>query len=272
MPLTRPLTRALTRPLTRGLTEMVGGGFAPSDISGLAAWYDAEAEAESRSLTTAQTADLEQWDDGSGNANHLEQATEAKQPVLQWDGTRWVLRFDGSDDALGFNTAGLSLFRNVGSATVIAAVKATGTGTRRVFGLSRGTGTGTRALLDSGTTVGTWRTGGRRLDTDGAQVITGGTHATDAFTLMAVKFDWANSDVFLYQDGVLAESSTAFQTDGNTEDTASFDGAVGAEPAGSSSFLAGDLMALLFYVPAISDADREQVESYLNDRYALGVL
>ena len=68
-------------------------GFSPLDIDGLVAWYDA-----SDSDTITISTGVSQWDDKSGNANHLTQGTGSKQPtvipsglndldVLDWDST-----------------------------------------------------------------------------------------------------------------------------------------------------------------------------------------
>jgi hypothetical protein len=71
------------------------GGFAPTDIAGLVAWYDAS---DLATITEASGA-VSQWDDKSGNGYHLTQGTGANQPIT---GTRTqnslnAIDFDGSD-------------------------------------------------------------------------------------------------------------------------------------------------------------------------------
>lgn len=66
------------------------------------AWYDAD---ETSTITSASGL-VSQWDDLSGNDNHLTQGTGAKQPVT---GTRSInslnaLDFDGVDDFLSITT------------------------------------------------------------------------------------------------------------------------------------------------------------------------
>lgn len=72
--------------------------FNPSSITGLAAWYDASNAAS----ITASSGAVSQWNDLSGNARHLTQASGANQPTT---GTRTqnslnVIDFDGSNDFL----------------------------------------------------------------------------------------------------------------------------------------------------------------------------
>jgi hypothetical protein len=70
------------------------GGFAPTDIAGLMGWYD---PSDTSSITETAGA-VSQLDDLSGNGRHLVQATGSNQPIT---GTRTqnglnVLDFDGS--------------------------------------------------------------------------------------------------------------------------------------------------------------------------------
>lgn len=74
-----------------------GGSFSPLDLSP-AAWYDASDSAtitESGGLISA-------WNDKSGNANHLAQATGANQPTYTSAGQNGknVVTFDGTSDIM----------------------------------------------------------------------------------------------------------------------------------------------------------------------------
>lgn len=68
--------------------------FAPTDISGLKAWYDAS------TLTGADGSSVSTWLDSSGNEANMFQSTTAAQPTLQTNelNGRNVVRFDGVDD------------------------------------------------------------------------------------------------------------------------------------------------------------------------------
>lgn len=65
--------------------------FSPADLPNLAAWYRFN-----QGITDAAGA-VSQWNDASGNARHLLQATGAAQPAKQGDGS---ILFDGTSDFL----------------------------------------------------------------------------------------------------------------------------------------------------------------------------
>lgn len=76
--------------------------------SGLVAWYDASDfstlwQDSSRTVRAQANADvIGAWDDKSGNARHLIQATTANKPTLRLNvkNGKPVIRFDGTDDTL----------------------------------------------------------------------------------------------------------------------------------------------------------------------------
>ncbi len=67
------------------------GGFSPSDLANLELWT------RFNSGITESSSLVSQWDDVSGNANHLKQATGTNQPTVQGDGS---ILFDGVDNFL----------------------------------------------------------------------------------------------------------------------------------------------------------------------------
>jgi len=72
-----------------------GASFSPDDIAGLQLWLDASDE----TTITESSGSVSQWDDKSGNANHVSNGTASGQPTT---GTRTinslnVLDFDGGD-------------------------------------------------------------------------------------------------------------------------------------------------------------------------------
>jgi len=74
--------------------KILGAGFLPSNISNLEAWY------ESDQGITLNGSDVSQWDDLSGNANHLVQATAADQPFYNTTPTPEKLDFDGVSELM----------------------------------------------------------------------------------------------------------------------------------------------------------------------------
>lgn len=88
--------------------------FAPSSLTGLAAWYDAS---DAASITHTSGA-VSQWADKSGNARHYTQSTGANRPAT---GTRTLsglnlIDFDGTSDYLDGPLSAL----NYGATTVFA--------------------------------------------------------------------------------------------------------------------------------------------------------
>jgi hypothetical protein len=64
----------------------------PAQLSGLSLWLDAD----DASTITLNGSTVSQWDDKSGNLNHVFQATSSKQPTL----LTGEVDFDGADDML----------------------------------------------------------------------------------------------------------------------------------------------------------------------------
>lgn len=84
--------------------------WAPSDVAGLMAWWDAAAAY----MTKDGSNYVSQWSDRSSSARHATQATGANQPL--WVSSVAALnnlpavRFDGSNDQIDFTGTGLSAF------------------------------------------------------------------------------------------------------------------------------------------------------------------
>jgi len=88
------------------LLGAAGASFSPLDISGLQLWLDASDE----TTITESSGAVSQWDDKSGNANHVSQGVAAGQPTT---GTATlnglnVIRQDGGDALLSSNAFLLS--------------------------------------------------------------------------------------------------------------------------------------------------------------------
>ena len=73
------------------------GSFLPTDLPGLAAWYDA-----SRITGLSDGEAVAQWDDLSGNGHHLTQATSEFRPLYKTSVLNGLpaLLFDGADDRM----------------------------------------------------------------------------------------------------------------------------------------------------------------------------
>ncbi|OBQ32885.1 MAG: hypothetical protein AN487_21545, partial [Anabaena sp. CRKS33] len=94
----------------------------PSNLgSALALWLDAEDAAS----ITLNGSTVSQWNDKSGNARNVSQATAANQPTLTTSGLNGkpVLTFDGADWLFNANPG--ALLRNVAGGTVAAVMNYT---------------------------------------------------------------------------------------------------------------------------------------------------
>ena len=146
--------------ITVTVTNVTESGFTPADLPSLLAWYKADTGVYSDAGTTvaAEGAAVNQWNDQSGHAYHLRQATDANGPIYS---------------ATGFNgTHGLMMAAAKVMATTAATVALTSASVLSAFvvcGQDDGILGGARLLVYLGT---------------------GGTEATD--------YEHTGSAVFLY--------------------------------------------------------------------------
>jgi len=150
-------------------------------------------------------------------------STDAKRPILRVSGGLTYIEFDGVDDELDFSTSGGAVFQNVGAGLLGASHKfrsLPGTGAERIVALGSGAGA-TRAVLAGGFASDKLAAGGRRLDADSfARVDASASISTSTPVSQIAEFDWTNSDLRQYLNNSLDGSTTSFQTDGSTSNTA----------------------------------------------------
>lgn len=161
--------------------------------------------------------------------------SDAARPILRVSGGLTYLEFDGVDDCLDFVTGAGALFQNVGAGQLAAVHKfrSSPTATECVAFWSN-TGTGARAGLFGGLTSGRFSAAGRRLDADSfASVTSSGSISTSVPATQIAEFDWTNSDLRQYINNSLDGSTTSFQTDGSTSNSASAGCRIGASTSGS---------------------------------------
>lgn len=219
------------------------------------------------------------WAESSG-AGHpaAVQATGGNQPTVATNsggtGHKGV-SFNGTSSFLTLSGSALAVAQNKAALTVFAAVAFTSpvtTGTRTLFALSTGTSsTSSRVLLGHRDSVsGLPIAGGRRLDANSLASTTGTSIPTVQNVILGARYLWSTSDVYLYQNGTQTGSNTSFQTDGNTDNTASLAGVIGANLAGTGEWFQGHLLELLVYAdPDTSGTLRSSVDSYFLGRYGL---
>lgn len=218
------------------------------------------------------------WTDGTGYARNMTQATSGSRPIFKTNILNGmpVVRFDGTDDFLGNTTIGLDLLSSKPGATFFAVVArdvttAPGSFSPLMF-VSRNTGTSARAILGAPTgATGVWSAGGRRTDADSfASVNFTASYAANAFHIVCAVIDYANSNLFLYQDGAAAGSSTSFQTDGNSASSLTVNHYLGYSGT-AGSYFDGDIAEISLFPEAISDGVRRRLEIAASLRYNIPI-
>jgi len=214
--------------------------FAPTDISGLQLWLDAS----DASTITESSGAVSQWDDKSGNANHVTQGTAALQPTT---GTRTqnslnVLDFDGSDF---LRNGAIGPFSQPNTVFVVG--KADATATTQAFVHGDNFANDNAIGLTSSNFF---------MFADSA--LFGGASDTSTHIFIA-EFNSTSSELFI--DGVSSATGDAGSGSAN-------DFRVGARYDGAEA-LDGFVAEVLVYDSALSTADREAVEAYLADKWGI---
>ncbi len=248
-----------------------GGGvlWTPAEIT-TQLWLDAD-DASTITIATGVT----QWDDKSGNARHVAQATAANQPsigAVQLNGLP-TLSFDGTNDRLR-RTAGLAgLLQNVGAATMFIVRRHTATpvGTHVAFEIADATPNTARLVLYAAADNKV-RAAGKRTDAEGLQQIEVGgsglyTVNVNTWEMLGVACDYANSDGFVYLNGALFASNTTFASAGNTENTTSHSLNVGCWQT-DDLFLQGGI-AEIIVTHSVDANERMLIEGYLAWKWGL---
>lgn len=242
------------------------GGFTPSSISGLALWLDASDAStlfQASNGTTPATTDgdvVGYWGDKSGNGKHVIQGTTANKPTLQLaeKNGRNVVQFDGNDLLATVATVALSTF------TVIAVFRSSVAGTALLYehGPAAGTDPGSYLNTSTGVTISVRR----------------GTVNTS----WNLSLNWANDNVWrvgshdyagthathqLAVNGTV-QSLTSVASNNPGTGTVTDTIYLGAR-TGLTIPMTGQIAEFVVYSPALSVANRNSVESYLNAKWAV---
>jgi len=231
-------------------------GFTPAELT-LLGWYDA---ADTDTITDSGGS-VSQWDDKSGNDYHLTQGTGAEQPTTgatTQNGLN-VIDFDG-DDSIAIGSG--AYLQNVPSAMILTVHKNDViTGTNILFEVYQNSGS---TRLKHQVEAGDLGTAGRRLDSDSYLEIFWQTTDTDPHMFVSIA-DWANAQVYSTYDGTLS-GPTAFQTAGNTSNTAS-QGMGVADRA--TERLDGYICEIIVIENDITTDTRQKLEGYLAWKWGL---
>lgn len=219
---------------------------APNEITGLKQWLVAD-NASSFSFSSGVV--VSQWNDESGNSNHVTQGTVSKQPtrVAAVLNSKAVVRFDGTDDSLA-RTFGAALTQPT---TVLIVAKTAVV--EEAYLLDGSTSSNRHAVFFAPTTS--------RWSYSAGTSVNSATASDTAFHVVAAIFNGTAST--LRVDGVEVSSSTP--------GTGTMAGITLGNNQAETLPLQGDIAEVLVYNTALSLRDMKQMEAYMAARYALTV-
>lgn len=252
----------------RLLRPRASGAFLPSQVSGLAGWWDM-AQASSYTLNGGG---ISEWRDRVSGLVASQGTASAQPQLVTVDGWVNVASSEESDVRfLALQTDALDLARNTAGATCFVVHRPTTVGTARAMcGWSRGDNTDSaRFALGIGVTSGNFEVGGRRLDADSFANAAGGTPVVNTKYVQVGVVDYASTDAFVYANGALIASNTSFQTAGVSSDVRSAAGNFFRLSA--SQPYRGAIAEVLFYRRALSEVERKAVEAYLGRKWGIAV-
>lgn len=242
--------------------QTVGGGGggvdSPDDVTGLWGWW------KGADLVGADGAAVAQWNDVSGNSRHFVQATGANQPLKKTAIVNGhdVLRLDGSNDFMSW-TGTVPGEANPSDLTMFVVAKATDQGSNHTPLASRAGGA-KGWLLRYSTTGGLF----------------GHLGATPNLTNTFTSTNWNILEVVR---SALSGRIGVNGTMGSATAISAYPGASGALILGGedltddatanpgSAFFIGDIAEVIIYSTAISDSDRDALETYLGTKYGITV-
>lgn len=227
--------------------------FDPTDISGLAGWFMADADTyQDSALTIPAVTDgdvVGGWKDRSGNLRHVLQTTAANKPLLKLNvvNGKPVLRFDNSNDFLQSATITTLAQPN----TVFIVFNATQTANDNcIFDAV----TQQTQMMDyTGVTSYRIIAGGTGL--------TGGTANTGVWHIRMGKFNGGSS--LIRVDGVTVASGA--------EGTSGMDGFTVGSRGNGAPFFGGDIAEVIVYNASLSTDQMANVERYLSLKYDLRI-
>lgn len=224
----------------------VAPAFVPTQLAGCAAWLDA-----AQITGATDGANVATWQDLSGGARHVAQATAAKQPIYRSTGAlitptgRPVVQFDGVDDFLTY--AGAVTAQPYTAALVVSTSKASG---QQVF-LDKGISSNNSATYIDGTSQ-MWA------------LYDGGAYSSGiAKTAALVQITAFHKDVSsqMYVNGVaggVGNAGTNGLTDGYS---------LSVNAASSGDYVQGAFAEVIVYNRILTNAERLQVEAYLKTKH-----
>jgi len=246
--------------------------FTPTDYPGLLGWWKADAI-----TPVADATAISQWDDSSGNANHLVQADAAKQPVYKIGANGVnslpVVRFAGTNDCLTLAEdlsarTGVTLYMMVRPTTISTSVimaEYTANG-----GSTTGGFTVTQEALNGYVTYYVHHS----LDTTTISNFVHWLECTTTPTIVCVRICRPvakhHCAVFVNGDGLGAPTVDNKNTNSRYLANSSLN--IGARNNGASLGYTGDFGEILLYGHTHTPDQRIAVEAYLADKWGVTVV
>jgi hypothetical protein len=261
-------------PTVKRLLLMGRGEFDPRTIAGLGLWLRADStlSAISPDVPASDGQSVSRWLDKSGNSRHYDQEIGGSQPTFSSTGLggRPCASFDGLDDQCT-STVGMDILQNVAGATLfcVGSPSAATVSTRTALMTVGTDSTSARASVFYEPTD-DYGAGGRRSDGNNFVFLQDGAYTRPS--IVTGVFDYANALLSLYGNGALVGGPSAFQTAGNTSNTASARCRLGAATAASPNLLMAGLIAEALVWPRnLTASEIAYVHRYLGRRYNIAV-
>jgi hypothetical protein len=213
------------------------------------------------------------WADQSGNGRHVAQATASLQPLYQPNDGFSAPYFDGTNDVLTGNAAFMTVAQNVPGFTLFTVERyiTPADGVRRFsFFLSTGLGAGPGRVTHEKDAAASLANGSRTLDGDSPLGI-GYTPAETASVRLihAARYQYLVRTLQAMRNGRIGGTTSVFGTAGNTSNTASIQGQIGA--ANNALYMYGPVLCVIAYQRALLDAEMQMVTRYLGQQYGIPV-
>lgn len=231
----------------------------PSTLSGLKLWLKADAGVYKDAGVTlaADTDTVQQWNDQSGNSNHVSQATSGKRPTYRTGLKNGLplLQF-GSGKCMQLASVGVStltllmVFKNGTANAILVELSATVNSNDGFYLFSASTDCCT--MKKSGTLSG--------------RIGPSAWGETNQYIVAGQQFTGKANDHYFLLNGNQSLSSPDTVNDpgtGTTTDTLN----IGARNNAASNSMNGDICELLLYTPALSMANARAVMAYLQTRW-----
>jgi hypothetical protein len=243
--------------------------FSPTNIAGLQLWLDAttglfDATSGGSEVTTDGSA-VARWEDQSGNGRHIIQATVNDRPILKTSiqNSKNILRFDGTSDYLSRTDA---FVYNFGSATIFCVVKSSpGLDARLIAEGSSTSNVQIYAPIQAFATTASKLSSFIRANSSAVNLAQQdyGTAFDGTFRLVGCVDTGSNYAGYVNKISSLNANYTRTTTTLNRF-------SVGCLIRNTlSNFFSCDLGEVIIYGSALSTTDRQSVENYLYNKWAI---